>query len=90
LDGDEGLFLRYDEVEFIAPLYGGDYVKAIGWINKVGRTSRIMEFEAYRMIAYAQDPQRPSAASLLDPPELYCKARGVCVTPIEMQSKSGS
>ena len=90
LDGDEGLFLRYDEVEFIAPLYGGDFVKAVGWIKEVGRTSRKMVFEAYRTIAYAQDPQRPSAARVLDPPKLYCKARGVCVTPLELQSKSRS
>jgi 3-aminobutyryl-CoA ammonia-lyase len=25
-DGDEGLFLRYDEVEFLSPVFGGDYL----------------------------------------------------------------
>jgi 3-aminobutyryl-CoA ammonia-lyase len=87
LDGDEGLFLRYDEVEFKAPLYGGDFVKAIAWIEEVGKTSRKMIFEAFRMIEYAHDPVRPSAAKVLDPPILYCKARGVCVTPANLQSK---
>ena len=28
LDGDEGLFFRYDEIEFLAPTYAGDYIEA--------------------------------------------------------------
>ncbi len=55
LDGDEGLFLRYDEVEFIAPVYEGDYIEATGRITKVGATSRTMEFEAYKVIAARRD-----------------------------------
>ena len=39
-DGDEGLFLRYDEVEFLAPTYAGDYIEAYGEITKMGNTSR--------------------------------------------------
>ena len=27
-DGDEGLFKAYDEVEFVAPVYAGDYIEA--------------------------------------------------------------
>ena len=34
-DGDEGLFLRYDEVEFLAPTYAGDYIEAYGEITKM-------------------------------------------------------
>jgi 3-aminobutyryl-CoA ammonia-lyase len=89
LDGDEGLFLRYDEVEFLAPLYGGDYVEAIGLITEKGRTSRRMNFKAYRVVTFANDPKRPSAASVLDPPQLYCRALGVCVTPADLQQNSG-
>ena len=29
-DGDEGLFAGYEKVEFLAPLYGGDFVRATG------------------------------------------------------------
>ena len=43
-DGDEGLFLRYDEVEFLAPTYAGDYIEVYGEITKMGNTSRVMEF----------------------------------------------
>ena len=27
-DGDEGLFKAYDNVEFMAPVYAGDYIEA--------------------------------------------------------------
>ena len=29
-DGDEGLFCAYDNVEFLAPVYAGDYIEARG------------------------------------------------------------
>ena len=47
-DGDEGLFVAYDNVEFLAPVYAGDYIEAVGEIVKVGNTSRKMVFEARR------------------------------------------
>ena len=31
-DGDEGLFKAYDMVEFIAPVYAGDFIEAVGEI----------------------------------------------------------
>lgn len=34
-DGDEGLFVAYDNVEFLAPVYAGDYIEAVGEIVKV-------------------------------------------------------
>ena len=45
-DGDEGLFCAYDNVEFLAPVYAGDYIEAYGEIEKIGNTSRTMKFEA--------------------------------------------
>ena len=41
-DGDEGLFCAYDNVEFLAPVYAGDYIEAYGEIEKIGNTSRTM------------------------------------------------
>lgn len=29
-DGDEGLFRAYDNVEFLAPVYAGDYIEGHG------------------------------------------------------------
>ena len=37
-DGDEGLFCAYDNVEFLAPVYAGDYIEAYGEIEKIGNT----------------------------------------------------
>ena len=50
LDGDEGLFRAYESVEFLAPVFGGDYIEAVGRITRVGNTSRTMEFEARKVI----------------------------------------
>lgn len=87
LDGDEGLFRAYDLVEFMAPVYAGDYIEAEGEIIKVGKTSRQMSFEARKVIRAA--PQiNESAAEILDPPILVCRAKGTCVTPIEKQRGS--
>ena len=33
-DGDEGLFCAYDNIEFLAPVYAGDYIEAEGWVQK--------------------------------------------------------
>ena len=46
LDGDEGLFRAYDQVEFLAPVQAGDFIEVRGEITEVGRTSRKMRFEA--------------------------------------------
>ena len=85
-DGDEGLFVAYDLVEFKAPVYAGDYVEARGRIVNVGNTSRTMEFEAYKVIA-ARSDVAPSAADVLDEPLLVVRARGTCVTPKPLQRR---
>jgi len=87
LDGDEGLFRAYDLVEFMAPVYAGDYIEAEGEIVKVGKTSRQMRFEARKVIRAA--PQiNDSACEVLEPPILVCRAKGTCVTPLEKQRGS--
>jgi 3-aminobutyryl-CoA ammonia-lyase len=80
MDGDEGLFASYDGVEFLAPVFAGDYIEATGRIVSTGRTSRRMEFEARKVIA-ARPEIGESAADVLDPPILVCRASGSCVTP---------
>jgi 3-aminobutyryl-CoA ammonia-lyase len=79
-DGDEGLFVAYDLVEFKAPVYAGDYIEARGRIVKAGNTSRMMEFEAHKVIAVRPEIS-PSAADVLTEPILVVRARGTCVTP---------
>jgi 3-aminobutyryl-CoA ammonia-lyase len=84
-DGDEGLFVAYDQVEFKAPVFAGDYVEAIGSIVHVGNTSRKMTFSAYKVIEGSRDPVNPSTATLLAEPLLVCRASGTCVVPMDKQ-----
>jgi 3-aminobutyryl-CoA ammonia-lyase len=79
-DGDEGLFASYDSVEFLAPVYAGDYIEAEGRIVRFGKRSRGMTFEARKVIA-ARPERSPSAADVLEPPLVVCRARGTCVAP---------
>jgi 3-aminobutyryl-CoA ammonia-lyase len=83
-DGDEGLFRAYDAVEFLAPLHADDFVEAEGEIVKVGNTSRVMRFEARKVIAPRPDLSE-SAAEVLAEPVVVCRATGTCVVPKEKQ-----
>ena len=85
-DGDEGLFLKYDEVEFLAPVYAGDFIEAVGEITKAGNSSRTMTFEARKVIKARPDISA-SACDFLEEPEVVCKATGVCVVPKDCQRK---
>ncbi|HLD99265.1 MAG TPA: hotdog domain-containing protein [Bdellovibrionota bacterium] len=86
-DGDEGLFRAYESVEFLAPVYAGDYIEASGRILRVGKTSRTMEFEARKVIRPlpASAGGAVSAAEVLEQPIVVCRAKGTCVTPVELQ-----
>ncbi|HSN92450.1 MAG TPA: hotdog domain-containing protein [Anaeromyxobacteraceae bacterium] len=85
-DGDEGLFRAYDAVEFLAPVRSGDYVEAEGEIVEVGNTSRAMRFEARKVIAARRDLS-DSAADVLSPPVVVCRASGTCVVPADKQRR---
>ncbi|MDR1055019.1 MAG: 3-aminobutyryl-CoA ammonia lyase [Prevotellaceae bacterium] len=86
LDGDEGLFRAYDNIEFLAPVYAGDYIEAVGEIVSSGNTSRKMLFEARKVIVPRPDISA-SAAEVLEEPVVVCLASGTCVTPKELQRK---
>lgn len=85
-DGDEGLFKAYDSVEFMAPVYAGDFIEAVGEITSTGNTSRKMTFEARKVIVPRPDISA-SAADLLSEPIVVCRASGTCVVPKNCQRK---
>jgi 3-keto-5-aminohexanoate cleavage enzyme len=88
LDGDEGLFRAYETVEFLAPVFSGDFIEATGELVKMGNTSRQIRFEARKVIANIRERgMAPSAADVLPEPIVVCRAIGTCVTPKEMQRK---
>lgn len=83
-DGNEGLFRAYDNVEFLAPVYAGDFLEAKGTITKVGSTSRKMEFTVHKVITSTSPGS--SSAEVLAEPQLVLKASGTCVVPKDRQS----
>jgi 3-keto-5-aminohexanoate cleavage enzyme len=97
LDGDEGLFRAYETVEFLAPVFAGDFIEVSAELTAIGATSRKMRFEARKVIsgvrsrwnadALATAGLSPSAADLLAEPILVARAVGTCVVPRELQRK---
>jgi 3-aminobutyryl-CoA ammonia-lyase len=83
-DGDEGLFAAYDKIEFLAPVFAGDYIEATGEIVSVGNSSRKMVFEAKKVIKPRPDLSE-SAADFLEEPIVVCRASGTCVVPKKCQ-----
>jgi 3-aminobutyryl-CoA ammonia-lyase len=86
-DNDEGLFRAYDSVEFLAPVYAGDYIEVRAQLVKVGRTSRRMTFTAHKIIHATYSPVSDSAAEVLTEPLLVARASGTCVVPAEKQRR---
>jgi 3-aminobutyryl-CoA ammonia-lyase len=86
-DGDEGLLVGYESVEFLAPLYAGDFVEATGRITKIGRTSRRIEFEARKVITVRRDIS-DSAADVLETPIVVGRAVGTTVVKAERQRRT--
>lgn len=87
LDGDEGLFKAYDNIEFMAPVYAGEFIEAEGTITHIGKSSRKMAFEARKVVIPRPDISA-SAADFLENPVVVCRATGTCVTPLANQRKN--
>ena len=86
-DGDEGLLVGYDNIEFLAPLYAGDFIEVTGRITRIGRTSRRIEFEARKVIMARRDIS-DSAADVLEAPIVVGRAIGTTVVKAEQQRKT--
>jgi 3-aminobutyryl-CoA ammonia-lyase len=78
-DGTEGLLRAYHVVDFLAPVYAGDFLEVKGEILQVGNTSRLMRFTAHKVIAASRDPGHPDRAEVLTEPILVAQAEGTCV-----------
>ncbi|MDG4826127.1 hotdog domain-containing protein [Asanoa sp. WMMD1127] len=80
MDGDEGLFASYDDVQFRAPVRAGDVIEVSATVVSVGRRSRRIEFEA-RVVCRSRPSHGESAAEVLDPPIVATTATGTVVVP---------
>jgi len=86
-DGDEGLLVGYESIEFLAPIFAGDFIEVTGRITRIGQTSRRMEFEARKVIAARRDISE-SAADVLETPIIVGRAIGTTVVKAEQQRKT--
>jgi 3-aminobutyryl-CoA ammonia-lyase len=77
LDGDEGLFASYSDVQFTAPVQAGDVVEVVATVRRMGSRSRTIDF-ACRVVCRGTGG---SAAQVLDPPVTAVTATGTVVVP---------
>src|SRR5580704_9462169 len=80
MDGDEGLFASYSDVQFLAPVRAGDVIEAIASVTRVGRRSRELSFQA-RVVCRAEPARAPSASRVLAEPIIAVTATGTVVVP---------
>jgi 3-aminobutyryl-CoA ammonia-lyase len=85
LDGDGGLMRAFDNVEFLAPVYHGDFVRVTARLLGVGRTSRRRGYEAHVVARTFGVGTGATCGELLEPPLLVARATGTTVTPLERQ-----
>lgn len=83
VDGDISLFLGYENMQFTAPVYVGDFMEYHGWIERVGNTSYKCKFEAYKV------------ATMLDRTDadmtgIASTAATACIPPILCATATGS
>ena len=84
VDGDISLFLGYEKIEFLAPVYVGDFMEYHGWIEKVGNQSYTCKFEAWKVATQLDRTDADlsgvatphTAATACEPPVLCGRATG--------------
>ena len=77
LDGDEGLFASYSDVQFVAPVHAGDVVEVTATVTRMGSRSRTVDFTC----AVVCRGTGGSAAQVLQPPVVAVTATGTVVVP---------
>jgi len=81
LDGDEGLFASYSDVQFKAPVRAGDVLEITATLVREGTRSRVMDFAVRVVGRGTPTPDAPGAAEVLDPAIVATTATGTVVVP---------
>ena len=81
LDGDEGLFASYSDVQFKAPVLAGDILEITATLVRAGTRSRVMDFVVSVVARGRATPEAPGAAATLVPPLVATTATGTVVVP---------
>jgi 3-aminobutyryl-CoA ammonia-lyase len=77
LDGDEGLFASYSDVQFKAPVQAGDVLEVTATVTRMGTRSRTIDF-ASTVVCRGTGG---SSASVLAEPIVAVTATGTVVVP---------
>jgi 3-aminobutyryl-CoA ammonia-lyase len=77
LDGDEGLFASYDDVQFTAPVQAGDILEVTATVVRMGTRSRRIAFSATVVCRGTGG----SGAAVLAEPIVAVTATGTVVVP---------
>ena len=77
LDGDEGLFASYADVQFRAPVRAGDVVEVTATVTRMGNRSRTIEFTSSVVCRGTGG----SGAAVLEEPIVAVTATGTVVVP---------
>ena len=80
MDGDEGLFASYSDVQFRAPIRAGDVLEVTATVIRVGTRSRTVDFTC-AVVCRGRPDRSASAAEVLDPPIVAVTATGTVVVP---------
>ncbi|MGN6129743.1 MAG: hotdog domain-containing protein [Nocardioidaceae bacterium] len=80
IDGDEGLFASYADVQFKAPVRAGDVLEVTAEVVRVGTRSRTMDFTV-RVVGRGRPERSESAAEMLAEPIVATTATGTVVVP---------
>ncbi len=80
LDGDEGLFASYADVQFRAPVRAGDVVEVTATVARMGSRSRTLEFVC-AVVCRGRPDRSDSAADRLAEPIVAVTATGTVVVP---------
>ena len=80
MDGDEGLLAGYSAVRFLGPVRAGDVLEATVEVVRVGRRSRELRCTA-QVVARAEPERGPSAARMLEAPDVVVEATATLVVP---------
>lgn len=85
LDGDGGYMAKFEDLEFLAPVYQGDFVRATARLVAVGNTSRRRAYEAHVVARCHGIGSEPSNGVILPEPLLVARATAITVTPLPLQ-----
>lgn len=77
---NEGLLRAYELVEFLAPVFSGDFIEAKAHIVSVGKSSRRISFQAHKHITHEASADG-SVPTVLAEPQLVARAMGTVVIP---------